>query len=283
MATAKQRREFSPLKEKIHEIIFEADTPLGKFFDVTLIVLILASVLAVMLESVDSIHLKYGRALDILEWGFTIFFTIEYILRLYCVYSPKKYALSFFGLVDLMSILPFYLSLFIVGTESLMVIRALRLLRVFRIFKLANYSKEGRMIMKAMKASYQKIFVFLIFVLLMVVIFGSVMYLIEGSNPNSKFDSIPRSVYWAIVTLTTVGYGDISPETPIGQFLAAIIMLLGYAVIAVPTGIVTSELVYNNEHAKDNNTHCCQNCTAEGHDDDAIYCNQCGEELNHHV
>lgn len=274
----KENIEFNPLKEKLHEIIFEADTKQGKFFDILLIVLILASVITVMLESVESINSKYNHIFDILEWIFTIFFTIEYILRLYIVYRPMKYALSFFGIVDLLAILPSYLSFFLVGSESLLVIRALRLLRVFRIFRLANFTREGQIILIAMRKSYRKIFVFLIFVLLLVTIFGSIMYLIEG-NSNTGFDSIPRSVYWAIVTLTTVGYGDISPITPIGQFLAAIVMMLGYAVIAVPTGIVSAELTYL---AKDYNTQVCRYCSAEGHHDDSKFCYICGEELNIH-
>ena len=271
--------EINPLKEKLHEVIFEADTAIGKFFDILLIVLILASVIVVMLESVESINSKYKFIFDVLEWIFTIFFTIEYILRLYIVYRPMKYALSFFGIVDLLAILPSYLSFFLVGSESLMVIRALRLLRVFRVFKLANFTREGQIILIAMRKSYRKIFVFLIFVLLLVVIFGSIMYLIEG-NSNNGFDSIPRSVYWAIVTLTTVGYGDISPVTPLGQFLAAIVMMLGYAVIAVPTGIVTAELTFSK--IEETNTQACRYCAREGHHDDAKYCDSCGEILNLH-
>jgi len=276
-----KKAEFDPRKEKIHEIIFEADTPMGKWFDIILIFLIIASVVVVMLESVDSYDANYHKFFDILEWGFTIFFTIEYVLRLYCVYRPWKYALSFYGIIDLLAILPSYLSFFIVGSESLMVIRAIRLLRIFRIFKLANYSKEGRFIMAALKASRRKVFVFLMFILLLVVIFGSVMYLIEGNVKDSKFDSIPRSIYWAIVTLTTVGYGDISPSTSLGQFLAAMVMMLGYAVIAVPTGIVTAEFANaNGKDNKDHNTQVCRFCAEDDHDDDAKFCKTCGEILN---
>ncbi|MEM6965844.1 MAG: ion transporter [Bacteroidota bacterium] len=276
-----KKRKFHPLREKIHEVIFEADTPDGKLFDVLLIISIIASVLVVTLESVQSIQDRYGLLFDVLEWIFTIFFTIEYILRLYVVYKPLKYALSFYGIIDLLSILPSYLSLIFIGYESLMVIRAFRLMRIFRIFKLGKYSREGRRIMSAMRASSRRIFVFLMFVLLLVTIFGSVMYLIEGSYPNSSFDSIPRSIYWAIVTLTTVGYGDISPQTSFGQFIAAMVMILGYAVLAVPTGIVTSELI--NEATKShNNTQSCRHCTADNHADDAKYCDQCGELLNEH-
>lgn len=271
-------KEFNPLKEKLHEIIFEADTYKGKLFDILLLVFILASVLVVMLESVEAYNAKYKHIFDALEWIFTIFFTIEYILRLYIVYRPIKYATSFFGIVDLLAILPSYLSIFLAGSESLLVIRALRLLRVFRIFKLANFTREGQIILIALRRSFRKIFVFLIFILLLVTIFGSIMYLIEGQELDSKFDSIPRSVYWAIVTLTTVGYGDISPVTSIGQFLAAIVMMLGYAVIAVPTGIVTAELTSTKKLEK--NTQACRYCAAEGHHDDAKFCDQCGEILN---
>ncbi len=271
-------REFHPLREKIHEIIFEADTPLGKLFDVSLLVFIIASVLAVMLESVEHIDAKYHQLFYVLEWIFTIFFTIEYFLRLYCVYRPMKYATSFFGIIDLLAIIPTYIDLFLVGTHYLMVIRALRLLRVFRIFKLANFLKEGRIISSALRASQAKITVFLVFVLLMVTIIGSVMYMVE-SGQDSNFTSIPRSIYWAIVTLTTVGYGDIAPQTELGQFLASIVMIMGYAVIAVPTGIVSAEMVSANS-AEKNNTQACRYCTTEGHDDDAIYCKNCGEILN---
>ena len=261
----------------MHEIIFEADTPLGKTFDILLIVAILTSVIVVMLESVESYDVKYHYIFDILEWILTFFFTIEYILRLYIVYRPMKYALSFFGLVDLLSILPSYLSFFIAGSESLMVIRILRLLRVFRIFKLAKFTREGQIIMIAMRKSYKKILVFLTFVLLLVTIFGSIMYIIEVDHQETGFDSIPRSIYWAIVTLTTVGYGDIAPHTPFGQFVAAIVMMLGYAVIAVPTGIVTAELTATKEQ---HNTQACRFCATEGHDDEAVYCYSCGEILN---
>ena len=266
------------LKERLHEIIFEADTPAGKLFDVVLLIAILLSVIIVMLESVPEYSKLYGRYFNIAEWVFTIIFTIEYLLRLYSVYKPMKYATSFFGIVDLLSILPSYLSLIFAGTHSLMVIRGLRLLRVFRIFKLANFLNEGEVIVKALKASRAKIMVFIIFILIMVSIFGSLMYLVEGQT-NSGFDSIPRSVYWAIVTLTTVGYGDISPQTTLGQFIASIIMIAGYAVIAVPTGIVTNELFVSKKNSKVS-TQSCRYCSLEGQDPDAIYCKHCGEKLN---
>lgn len=275
-----KEKEINETREIIHEIIFEADTPAGKWFDIILLVCIVGSVFAVMLESVPSIDAKYHLVFEIFEWGFTIFFTIEYILRLYAVIRPMKYALSFFGIIDLLSILPSYLSIFLPHSESLMVIRAIRLLRVFRIFKLAGFVSESFVIIRALKASRKKIFVFLFFILLMTIIMGSVMYLIEG--PESGFDSIPRGIYWAIVTLTTVGYGDISPHTNLGQFLAAIVMILGYAVIAVPTGIVTAEFANEKNKPVQTNTQACRYCSAEGHDDDALFCKNCGEELNLH-
>lgn len=269
-------KTLNPLKEKIHEIIFEADTPMGKTFDIALLVVIIASVLAVMLESVESIQERFSTILIILEWVFTIFFTLEYALRLYCVYRPMKYATSFFGIIDLLAILPTYLALVFSGVGTLLVIRALRILRIFRIFKLAHFLKEGHIIVAAMKASRAKITVFLVFILLVVTIMGSFMYLIESKETG--FTSIPRSIYWAIVTLTTVGYGDIAPQTGLGQFVAAAIMIMGYVVIAVPTGIVSSELL--NQSNLQHNTQACRYCGEEGHDDDAEYCKYCGEILN---
>lgn len=295
MSDDTKKKEYSPTRERIFEIIFEADTPIGKWFDIFLIIAIIASVFIVMLESVDSVNDRFGQLFRVLEWMFTIFFTIEYILRLYVVHRPLKYALSFFGIVDLLSILPSYLSIFFGGTQSLMVIRAIRLLRVFRIFKLVNYSKDAQQLITALQASRRKIFVFLTFVMLLVIIFGSVMYLIEGSQPGSPFDSIPRSIYWAIVTLTTVGYGDISPTTSFGQFLAAIVMLLGYAVLAVPTGIVSSEMTKEDNKGKKKkkngkkvvqsekyNTQVCSECLFDQHADDAYYCKKCGTPLHYH-
>ena len=276
-----KRKNYSPVQEKLHEVIFESDTRAGKRFDVILLIAILASVLVVMLESVPSLDEKYGQFFRIVEWIFTVFFTIEYALRLYCVYRPMKYAKSFFGLIDLLSILPSYLSLIFVGTQSLMIVRGLRLLRVFRIFKLANFLVEGQIIMAALRSSRAKISVFVIFILIMVSIFGSIMYLVEGSS-NDEFDSIPRSIYWAIVTLTTVGYGDISPDTPVGQFIAAIIMISGYSIIAVPTGIVTAEAMQYAGRKKRQkvSSQTCRYCSQEGHDKDAIHCKYCGEKLN---
>ncbi|MCB0546570.1 MAG: ion transporter [Phaeodactylibacter sp.] len=268
------------LKEKIHEIIFEADTTAGKAFDIGLLLLIMASVLVVMLESVQGLQARYSDFFYALEWTFTIIFSIEYLLRLYCVYRPAKYAGSFFGIIDLLAILPTYISLIIYGTQYLLVIRALRLLRVFRIFKLGHFLSEGETIVRALKASRAKITVFLTFILLLVIIIGSVMYLVEGGQ-NEDFSSIPRAIYWTIVTLTTVGYGDITPATGLGQFLSAFIMLLGYAILAVPTGIVSAEMVATVSKAgRSNNTQACRYCGGEGHADDAVYCKYCGERLN---
>ena len=271
------RRPSQGLKEKIHEIIFEADTPWGKFFDISLLVIIILSILVVMLETVEPLNTEYGKLFTALEWVFTIIFTIEYFLRLYCVYSPIRYATSFFGIVDLLAIIPTYLRFFFAGTQYLLVIRALRLLRVFRIFKLGHFLKEGRIIAEALKASRIKIMVFLFAVLVLVVIIGSIMYLIEGGNKDTSFSSIPRAIYWAIVTLTTVGYGDITPQTPVGQFFSAVVMILGYAIIAVPTGIVSAELV--QAHYREEDTICCKFCSREGHDKDAQFCKYCGNEL----
>ncbi|MBX2873380.1 MAG: ion transporter [Saprospiraceae bacterium] len=265
-------------KESIHEVIFEADTPMGRTFDISLLVVISISVVIVMLESVDYIQVKYASLFFVLEWIFTIIFTIEYGLRLYSVYRPIKYMTSFFGVIDLLAILPAYLSLFFAGTHYFIVIRALRLIRIFRIFKLGHFLKEGAIITNALRASRAKIFVFLMSVTLLVIIIGAFMYVVEGGN-NDSFSSIPRSIYWAIVTLTTVGYGDIVPRTELGQFFSAVVMILGYAIIAVPTGIVSAEMVNATSDMK-NNTQACRYCGGEGHDDDAVHCKYCGEILN---
>ena len=267
----------------MHEIIFEAETPLGKWFDIVLMFLIILSVMAVAIESLPGLSKRTQDALYILEWILTIFFTFEYIMRLYVVYRPIKYATSFYGVVDLLSIIPTYLSFFIPHSNSLMIIRALRLLRVFRIFKLAAYTQSGNFLVKAIKESVPKIVFFLLFILITVCVFGSVMYLVEGGVDNSDFDSIPKSIYWAIVTITTVGYGDISPTTPFGQFIASVMMIIGYAIIAVPTGIVTSEMVSGRkepEEVEDILAESCMFCMKEGHEADAIHCKYCGELLN---
>lgn len=261
---------------RLHEIIFEADTRAGKWFDVILILSILFSVLVVMLDSVTVFNQAYGVFLSASEWGFTILFTIEYLLRLFCAKKPVRYATSFLGIVDLFSILPTYISLFIPGSQYLIVIRVLRVLRIFRVFKLVPYMGEVSTLMTALNASRRKIIVFLMTVLALVVIFGSLMYLIEGEG--NGFTSIPRSVYWAIVTMTTVGYGDISPKTNTGQALASLIMILGYAIIVVPTGIVATELSMPRQ--KKGTTQACPACMAQDHDPDAKFCKFCAAQLN---
>jgi voltage-gated potassium channel len=260
---------------RLHEIIFEADTPAGKWFDVLLILSILISVVMVMLDSVNAIQQTHGRILLAGEWLFTILFTIEYVLRLISVGRPMAYATSFYGIVDLLAILPTYLSIVIPGAQYLLVIRILRVLRIFRILKLVQYLGEARLLMQALRASRRKITVFLFTVLTLVTIFGSLIYLIE--DPKDGFTSIPKSIYWSIVTLTTVGYGDISPQTNIGQLIAALIMITGYAIIAVPTGIVTVEL--SQAFRRKISTQACLQCSAEGHDSDAKFCKYCGSRL----
>ena len=264
------------MKDRIRIIIFEADTKAGKTFDVCLIVLILLSVLAVMLDTVDRIHAEYGDVLYIFEWAFTILFTIEYGLRLWCIQNKGAYARSFYGVVDLVGILPTYLSLWIAGTQYFLVVRILRVLRVFRVFRMVRYVGEARLINQALLASRRKITVFISSVLALTVVFGSLMYLIEGGS-NSQFKSIPDSIYWAVTTMTTVGYGDITPQTPIGRMLSTVIMIMGYGIIAVPTGIVTLEL--NEASRRAANTKTCPECSAEGHIREATYCWRCGAHL----
>lgn len=258
---------------RLYEIIFEADTPIGKAFDITLLLFILLSVIAVLLDSVPSINQKYGNLFFIAEWFFTIIFTIEYVLRILTARKVSAYVLSFYGVIDLLAILPTYLSLFLVGTQFLLVIRVLRLLRVFRVLKLARFMGASAQLMIAMRQSRHKIIIFLEVVLTLVIIMGSLMYLIEG--PEHGFTSIPRSIYWAIVTLTTVGYGDIAPQTFFGQALASFVMIIGYAIIAVPTGIISVEM--SRAHQMQNKE--CGNCNEIIHDADAKYCKSCGVEL----
>ena len=260
----------------LHTIIYEADTFAGKLFDVLLLITILLSVLFVALESVNSIDVIYHDILNIAGWVVTILFTVEYILRIICVRRPWSYIFSFYGIIDLISTLPKYLSLFIIGSNSLIALKALRLLRVFRILKLTPYIGESNILIKALKASRAKIFVFIFGVFILCIIFGTLMYLIE--NKESGFTSIPRSIYWCIVTLTTVGYGDIAPQSPLGQFLASFIMILGYGIIAVPTGIVTAE--FSKKYKVDTNTQVCPYCMASEHKQNAIYCHQCGKSIN---
>lgn len=261
----------------LYETVFESDTKAGRNFDIALLVLILASVIVVLLESVEGIFLSYGNELKILELIFTVIFTFEYILRIAIVPSKRRYILSFFGIIDLLSILPTYVALFYAGAPALLTIRSLRLLRIFRIFKLSRYVGEGKNLARAMKASQHKITVFLVVIITSVVIVGTLMFMIEGKE--NGFSSIPRSIYWAIVTMTTVGYGDIAPQTPLGQTLASILMIAGYGIIAVPTGIVSAEMVQLKKEGVVSGQRC-PNCLKEGHDIDAIHCKFCGHRLN---
>ena len=263
-------------REKIHEVIFEADTPLGKTFDVALLWAILASVATICLDSVAALHAQFGDLFTTAEWIFTGLFTIEYTLRIVSVRQPLRYALSFYGLVDLLSILPSYISLFIPGSQHLLVIRILRLLRVFRVLKLGRYVSESQVLMTAIKNSRAKITVFLFAVMTLVVVIGAMMYLIEG--PENGFTSLPRSMYWAIVTLTTVGYGDVIPKTVPGQMLSSILMIMGYGIIAIPTGIVTAELAGTGQ-PRAVTTRTCAACLTEGHEHSALFCRDCGESL----
>lgn len=261
-------------RHAIHAIVFESETTAGRVFDITVICLILLSVAAVMLESVREVRDILGPELNVAEWVFTILFTFEYILRLLSVKRPIRYAFSFYGIVDLLAILPTYLGLFLPGTQFFLTVRILRLLRIFRILKLTEYTSESRIITSALKASRKKIFVFLVAVLTTVTVVGALIYVVEGEE--NGFVNIPTGIYWAIVTLTTVGYGDLSPQTALGKFLASLVMILGYGIIAVPTGIVTAELALAGKPAS---TQVCRECHAEPHDLDALYCKYCGTEL----
>ncbi|WP_407557681.1 ion transporter [Winogradskyella sp. 4-2091] len=279
-------------KSKLHEVIYEADTPSGKLFDVLLLIFILVSIVLVMLESVSSIDDKYHDILYICEWIVTILFSIEYILRVITVKKPFKYIFSFFGVIDFLSTIPMYLTFLFGGAQALVTLRALRLLRVFRILKLARYLGASKQLKDSIIASRVKILVFLFAVMVSSVVFGTIMYLVEGEA--NGFTNIPKSVYWCIVTLTTVGFGDIAPQTPLGQFITTIIMILGYGIIAVPTGIVSAEYAksslkedndkatpVNNEPLVHLNSQCCINCLSQKHQDDAEYCHKCGCKLNH--
>ena len=262
------------LKSKLYNIIFESDTPAGKGFDLLLIGSIIISVIVVFIDSVYYYNEHYGAFLYVLEWFFTILFTLEYLLRIYCIGKPVMYIRSFFGIIDILSILPTYISLFVPASRFLGVIRILRVLRIFRVLKLILYIGEANVLMEAILASRRKIVVFLFSLFALVTIFGSVMYLIEGEA--NGFTSIPRSIYWAIVTITTVGYGDISPKTELGQAFASFAMIIGYATIAVPTGIISAEFstISNKMNSK-----VCPDCSSEDHEDDAIFCKSCGKDL----
>lgn len=267
------------IKQKIYEVIFEADTRAGKAFDVVLLIAIVLSVIIVSLDSVETLSKEYRFYFSLLEWILTLLFSAEYILRLYSVKKPLKYAFSFFGIIDFLAVIPTYLSLVFAGSHYLIVIRTLRLLRVFRVLKLVRFVGAAQSLVAAFKRSKAKIIVFLEVVLTLVVIIGAVMYLIEG--PQNGFTSIPKSIYWAIVTVTTVGYGDVAPQTVLGQSLASMLMIVGYAIIAVPTGIITAETMLASRNEKIRyNTQVCQNCQYNQHDDDAQFCKRCGEKLN---
>lgn len=266
------------LTERLHEIIYEADTPTGKIFDVALLIVIFLSIILVMLESVEQLNIKYFEWFLVAEWFITIVFTIEYILRIISIKKPWKYILSFYGIVDLLSTLPTYLTLIFGGHNLFFAIRAFRLLRVFRILKITRYIGESNKLRRALLRSRIKIFVFLFTVLIICTIVGSIMYLVEG--PENGFTSIPVGIYWCVVTLTTVGYGDVHPVTPFGQAIASFIMILGYGIIAVPTGIVSAEYTKKLGQVSVNNTQACRYCNETRHLDNAEYCHNCGNKLN---
>lgn len=270
-----QQPDQMPLKHRVRIIIFEAHTPAGKAFDVGLIIAILVSVVAVLLDSVHDLHVRYGELFLATEWFFTVLFTVEYALRLWCIQDTGRYARSYYGIVDLLGILPTYLSLLVADTQYMLVIRILRVLRVFRVLRMVRYVREATVLSQALLASRRKITVFLSSVLTLVVIFGAVMYLVEGEEHG--FSSIPISIYWAVTTLSTVGYGDLTPQTPVGRMIATMVMITGYAIIAVPTGIVTMEI--SEAHRRAANTRTCPNCSAEGHMREATYCWRCGGHL----
>lgn len=266
-------------KFKLHEVIYGTHTPAGKFFDIVLLIVILYSVIIVMLESVPRFDDDYHNFLDISEWVVTILFTIEYALRIICIRKPSKYIFSFFGIIDFLSTIPKYLSYLVVGSQYFAALRALRLLRVFRILKLVRFVGESNNLIRALSASRTKIFIFVFFVLIISILLGTIMYLVEG--PENGFYSIPHSVYWTIVTLTTVGYGDISPQTGLGQLIATFVMIIGYGIIAVPTGIVTVEFTKQKKPKtpEDDGEIICESCGMEGHDSVANHCYHCGSPL----
>lgn len=264
------------LKRKLYVIIFESDTPAGKLFDVILIACIMLSVLLVILESLKGLPTYLTAPFVIAEFLFTGFFTFEYLTRIYCSPQPRKYIFSFFGIVDLLATLPLYVGLLFPGARYLLIVRAFRLIRVFRVFKLFSFLNEGERLLTALRQSSKKIAVFFLFVVILVTSIGTLMYMIEGTRPDSQFSNIPNSIYWAIVTMTTVGYGDITPATALGKFLSAVVMLIGYTIIAVPTGIVSVSMM--NEYKKRMKQEC-PNCHRSGHEENANYCKHCGHPL----
>jgi len=265
-------------RQKIHDVIYEADTPAGKVFDISLIIVIIISVLLVALETVGWINQQYYNILNIAEWVITILFTIEYILRIVSVHHPSKYIFSFYGIIDFLAMIPKYISLFVVGAhlETMMAIRALRILRIFRVLHISRYIGESNFLVRSLLVSRAKIIIFLLFVLIMCILFGTLMYLVEG--PEAGFNNIPESIYWCISTISTVGYGDIVPLTGMGKFLASMLMILGYGIIAVPTGIISAEMAQRRKNV-DVNTTVCAECMNDKHKDNAIYCHECGSHL----
>ncbi|MBD8525103.1 ion transporter [Pseudomarimonas arenosa] len=261
-------------REKTYRVIFGHDTPAGRGFDLLLMLVILLSILVAVLDSVQDLHQRFGTLLYALEWGFTVVFTIEYVLRLLIVRRPIRYALSFYGIIDLLAVLPTYLSLLLPGTQSLLVIRVLRLLRIFRILKLAEYLREAGVLIAALRRSWRKIFVFLCVILSLVTVFGALMYVVEG--PEHGFTSIPTAMYWAVVTVSTVGFGDIAPQTTLGRMITSVLILIGYGIIAVPTGIYTAELT---QGLRQLDARTCEQCQQLGHSADAKHCRRCGAAL----
>lgn len=265
------------LKHKLYVIIFESDTPAGKLFDVALIICILLSILLAIVESLQGLPSWLTVPFIVLEYVFTAFFTLEYITRIYCSPRPRNYIFSFFGIVDLLATLPLYLAFLLPGARYLLVIRAFRIIRVFRVFKLFNFWIEGERLLNSLRESSKKIAVFFVFVVILVTAIGTLMYMIEGTQPGTQFNNIPNSIYWAIVTMTTVGYGDITPATALGKFLSACVMLIGYTIIAVPTGIVSVSMMKNYKKIKDL---ACPHCYRTGHEENAVYCKYCGSKLH---
>lgn len=263
------------LKQRLYEIIFGTETRAGRYFDLLLIATILCSVVVLLIDTIAPVHLRFGDSLRILEWAFTLLFTVEFIARLYCSPNRRAYLFSFYGIVDLLAILPTYLSLFVPGAQQLLIIRVLRVLRIFRVLKLLRYLADANLLMRTLRAAKRKIIIFAFCVITMMMIFGSLMYLIEG--PEAGFTSLPKSIYWAVVTLTTVGYGDITPQSPLGQFVAAVAMFTSYAIIAIPTGIVSAELIQEAQRSR--NTLLCSHCERTGHEQDALFCKYCSARL----
>ena len=264
--------QIKSFRQTLSTIIFGTDTPAGKLFDIVLIYSILISVTAVVLDSVGDLHRDYGTWFFYLEWFFTLVFTVEYFLRIYISERPVKYIFSFFGLIDLISVIPSYLALIVVGANYLLIIRMMRVLRVFRVLKLVRYMSEANLLLRSLAMGRRKIFIFFFTVIILSFIFGSLMFLIEG--PEHGFTSIPKSIYWTIVTITTVGYGDITPQTVVGQFIAILAMLTGYSIIAIPTGMVTAEMAA--ELGRVRSQKLCNNCNRAGHETDAEFCKYCG-------